>query len=200
MFLEKIPSRVLKSFSFHYLRLTQLFPPFISKRCYFSSLTVINLEWLLIQGILSDWLLYVNHHRPNQTPIGLAGDARHVCKFPCRETQSILNVCEFDLPHCARRPPFHPATSLTRASACLRPVSHSDEAGQNVLSGILTPAPPPPPTSSQPLTTVIDTNEKPGQQIFFQTLLPRIMTRIPNEEAKMRSETKRWDVINERLF
>lgn len=42
-------------------------------------------------------------------------------------------------------PPLSPSAGLTRAPACLRPASHSDEAGQNVWSEILTPALPPPP-------------------------------------------------------
>lgn len=42
-------------------------------------------------------------------------------------------------------PPLCPSAWLTGASARRRPVSHFDEAGQNVLSEILTPPPPPPP-------------------------------------------------------
>lgn len=101
---------------------------------------------------------------------------------------------------CARRfPPGLPVTEwLTGASACLRLVSHSDEAGQSVLSEILTPPPLPSPPLP-PRSRVIDANEKLGQW-FFQAPVPRIMTRIRNEAAETRSETDRWDVINKKIF
>lgn len=46
-------------------------------------------------------------------------------------------------------PPLLTAERLTGTSACLGPVSHSDEAGRNVLSEI---PPPPPPPPAVPLT------------------------------------------------